>query len=425
MELLAVGINHRTASIGLRETISFTPEQLVPALQDLKRQGIQEATILSTCNRTEIYLYGQIESAQVLLWLSQFHDADYAQLQAHVYCHTSVDALSHIIRVAAGLDSLVLGEPQIFGQVKTAYAAAQQAGTIHGVLGRMFQHVFSAAKTIRTQTAIGASPVSVASAAVQLAQRIFTDLHDNTALLIGAGETVELVAQHLKERNIGRLIIANRTIERAIALAEKYQGEAVVLADIPFCLNQADIIIAATASQLPLLGKGAVERALKKRRHRPIFMVDIAVPRDIEPEVGDLADAYLYTVDDLHTVVEDNVRSRQQAAVEAEKLVHIWADDFFALMRSLDAVDMVRAYRTQAETIHAQELQKALRLLERGHAPENILKQLAHSLTNKLIHIPSVQLRKAGQNGETEKLEWAQELLLAPSSVGSPEPEKA
>ncbi len=422
MEFRAIGINHRTASVSLRETITFTPDQISPALNQLRQQpGVQEAVLLSTCNRTEIYLYGEIEPLEILLWLSQYHAADYTQLREHVYCHRALSAVRHIICVASGLDSLVLGEPQILGQVKSAYAVAKTAGAIHGPLERMFQQVFATAKTIRTQTAIGENPVSVAYAAVNLAKQIFSNLHDNTALLVGAGETVELVTQHLKEQGIGRIIIANRTFSRARALADKYQGEAIPLADIPHHLAEADIVITSTASALPLLGKGAVERALKQRRHRPMFMVDIAVPRDIEPEVSQLADVYLYTVDDLWQVIEDNVRSRQAAALEAEQLATIGAENFFALMRSLEAVEMVRAYRNHAEAIQNQELEKALRLLQSGHDPKQLLEQLARGLTNKLIHTPSVQLRKAGETSQTKKLEWAKDLLLPKSPSRTPE----
>ncbi|CAM3755809.1 glutamyl-tRNA reductase [Parendozoicomonas haliclonae] len=412
MGFLAVGINHRTAPVSLRETVSFTPEQQIPALQDIQQlQGVQEAAILSTCNRTEVYLYGETESPAIIAWLGQFHRADYEMLHEHAYSHEGQEAIRHIMRVACGLDSLVLGEPQILGQMKSTYAVAQEAGSIHGPLSRMFQNVFTTAKTVRTQTAIGENPVSVAFAAVSLAKQIFANLKDNTALLVGAGETIELVAQHLREQGIGKIVIANRTLERALNLADKYNAEAILLADIPEYLHRADIVIASTASQLPILGKGAVERALKARRHSPMFMVDIAVPRDIEPEVGDLADVYLYSVDDLKAVIEDNVRSRQEAAQEAEQLIVKGAENFLALMRSLDAVDVVRHYREQAQEIQAQELQKALKMLENGKAPEQVLQQLARGLTNKLIHTPCVQLRKAGENGETTKLDWARELL--------------
>ncbi len=412
MGFLAVGINHRTAPVSLRETVSFTPEQLIPALQAIQAlEGVEESCILSTCNRTEIYLSGEIDPADLLQWLGTFHHADQQQLNEHSYCHTKVEAIRHVMRVSAGLDSLILGEPQILGQMKSAYAVAQEAGTVHSALNRMFQNVFTTAKSVRTHTTIGENPVSVAYAAVTLARQIFADLSTNTALLIGAGETIELVAQHLQDQGIGKIIIANRTLERALRLADKFSGEAILLADIPEYLRRADIVIASTASQLPILGKGAVEKALKQRRHAPMFMVDIAVPRDIESQVGKLADVYLYTVDDLKEVIEDNVRSRQEAALEAEKIILRGADEFLAHLRSLDAVDVVRAYRTQAEEIQAQEMAKALRQLENGKTPEQVLQQLARGLTNKLIHAPCVQLRKAGSEGKTERLDWARELL--------------
>ncbi|WP_281645703.1 glutamyl-tRNA reductase [Parendozoicomonas sp. Alg238-R29] len=415
MGFLAVGINHRTAPVSLRETVSFTPEQLIPALQDIRQLPcVEEAAIISTCNRTEIYIQGTSESNSILKWLGEFHHTNPFEISEHAYNYQGVEAVRHIMRVASGLDSLVLGEPQILGQMKSAHAVALEAGSIHGLLGRMFQNVFTTAKRVRTHTTIGENPVSVAFAAVSLARQIFSNLQQNTALLIGAGETIDLVAQHLKEQGVGKIIIANRTLERALRLADKFSGEAILLADIPEYLHQADIIIASTASQLPILGKGAVERALKKRRHDPMFMVDIAVPRDIEPEVGRLADIYLYTVDDLREVIEDNVRSRQEAAVEAEKLVISGADEFLAHMRSLDSVEVVRSYRSQAESIQSQELAKAMRLLENGRPPEQVLQQLARGLTNKLIHAPCVQMRKAGSEGKTERLDWAKELLELP-----------
>lgn len=296
--------------------------------------------------------------------------------------------------------------------MKTAYATAQETGTIGPRLGRLFQATFSTAKAVRTDTAIGENPVSVAFAAVTLAKQIFSDLKRSQALLIGAGETITLVARHLHEQGIQRLVVANRTLERAVALAEQFEGSrAVLLSDIPQELAGSDIVISSTASQLPILGKGAVEQALKQRKHKPMFMVDIAVPRDIEPQVGELADVYLYTVDDLHEVVAENLKSRQGAAQAAEKLVNAGAEEFMLRLRELAAVDVLKAYRRQAEQLRDEELQKAQRLLAAGNSPEQVLASLARGLTNKLLHAPSVQLKKFSAEGRIEALMMAQELF--------------
>jgi glutamyl-tRNA reductase len=316
-----------------------------------------------------------------------------------------------MMRVASGLDSMVLGEPQILGQMKSAFAVAREAGTLGPLLGRLFQATFSTAKTVRTDTAIGENPVSVAFAAVSLAKQIFADLHRSQALLIGAGETISLVARHLHDQGIKRIVVANRTLERASNLAEQFGAHAVLLSEIPDELVKSDIVISSTASQLPILGKGAVERALKQRKHKPIFMVDIAVPRDIEPEVGELDDVYLYTVDDLHEVIAENLKSRQGAAQAAEELVAIGAQDFMQRLRELAAVDVLRAYRQQAERLRDEELSKALRLLNNGSSAEDVLALLARGLTNKLLHAPSVQLKKFSADGRVDALGVAQELF--------------
>ncbi|MFJ2466449.1 glutamyl-tRNA reductase, partial [Pseudomonas sp. NPDC087615] len=325
----------------------------------------------------------------------------------------------HMMRVASGLDSLVLGEPQILGQMKSAYAVAREAGTIGPLLGRLFQATFNAAKQVRTDTAIGENPVSVAFAAVSLAKQIFSDLQRSQALLIGAGETITLVARHLHELGVRRIVVANRTLERASLLAEQFGAHAVLLSDIPAELVRSDIVISSTASQLPILGKGAVESALKLRKHKPIFMVDIAVPRDIEPEVGELDDVYLYSVDDLHEVVAENLKSRQGAAQAAEEMVSVGADDFMVRLRELAAVDVLKAYRQQSERLRDEELQKALRLLANGGNAEEVLGQLARGLTNKLLHAPSVQLKKLSAEGRLDALAMAQELFALEGSPDS------
>ncbi|GLZ88957.1 glutamyl-tRNA reductase [Metapseudomonas resinovorans] len=413
MAFIALGINHKTASVDVRERVAFTPEQLVEALQQLCRiTPSREAAILSTCNRSELYLEQDHPSTdEVLAWLAGYHNLSLEELRACAYVHQDDDAVRHMMRVASGLDSMVLGEPQILGQMKSAYAVAREAGTVGPLLGRLFQATFSTAKTVRTDTAIGENPVSVAFAAVSLAKQIFSDLHRSQALLIGAGETITLVARHLHEQGVKRIVVANRTLERASILAEEFGAHAVLLADMPQELVNSDIVISSTASQLPILGKGAVERALKQRRHKPIFMVDIAVPRDIEPEVGELDDVYLYTVDDLHEVVAENLKSRQGAAQAAEELVGAGVDEFMQRLRELAAVDVLRAYRQQAERLRDEEVAKALRLLQNGTSAEEVLAQLARGLTNKLLHAPSVQLKKLSADGRFDALVVAQELF--------------
>ena len=413
MAFLALGINHKTASVDVRERVAFTPEQLVEALQQLCRATpSREAAILSTCNRSELYLeQDQLQADDVLRWLADYHRLNIDDLRACAYVHSDNDAVRHMMRVASGLDSMVLGEPQILGQMKSAYAVAREAGTVGPLLGRLFQATFSTAKTVRTDTAIGENPVSVAFAAVSLAKQIFADLHRSQALLIGAGETISLVARHLHDQGIKRIVVANRTLERASQLAEQFGAHAVLLSDIPQELAYSDIVISSTASQLPILGKGAVERALKQRKHKPMFMVDIAVPRDIEPEVGELDDVYLYTVDDLHEVIEENLKSRQDAAQAAEALVASGAEDFMQRLRELAAVDVLKAYRQQAERLRDEELVRAQRLLANGVDVEDVLAQLARGLTNKLLHAPSVKLKKISADGRFEALAVAQELF--------------
>ncbi|MBU3059549.1 glutamyl-tRNA reductase [Pseudomonas indica] len=413
MAFLALGINHKTASVDVRERVAFTPEQLVEALQQLCRvTPSREAAILSTCNRSELYLeQEQLEVDAVLAWLANYHQLSLDDLRACAYVHQDDSAVRHMMRVASGLDSMVLGEPQILGQMKSAYAVAREAGTVGPLLGRLFQATFSTAKQVRTDTAIGENPVSVAFAAVSLAKQIFSDLHRSQALLIGAGETITLVARHLHEQGVKRIVVANRTLERASSLAEQFGAHAILLADIPQELVNSDIVISSTASQLPILGKGAVERALKQRKHKPIFMVDIAVPRDIEPEVGELDDVYLYSVDDLHEVIAENLKSRQGAAQAAEELVAVGADDFMLRLRELAAVDVLKAYRQQAERVRDEELGKALRLLGNGADPAEVMAALARGLTNKLLHAPSVQLKKLSAEGRIDALTMAQELF--------------
>ena len=413
MTLLAVGLNHKTAPVDIRERIAFGPDILAGALHSLAADpALSEGAILSTCNRTEIYcVLNGTRQESVSDWLARFHGMDAERIAPYLFTHVDRDAVVHLLEVASGLDSMVLGEPQILGQVKTAFQNACDHGTAGKLLGRLFQHTFAVAKQVRTDTAIGSSPVSVAFAAVSLARQIFSDLKDQTALLIGAGETIELAARHLRQQGIGRIIVANRTVERAHALAAEFGGFAISLAELGTHLPEADIIISSTASPVPVLGKGTVERALKVRKHRPIFMVDIAVPRDIEPEVGELSDVYLYTVDDLQDVVEDGMRSRQAAAMAAREIIDFHAGEFLAWLRSLDATDLIQGYRHNAECLRDQVLAQARRRLEAGKPAEEVLTFLANTLTNKLLHAPSTRLRQAGRDGQADLLEAANTLF--------------
>jgi glutamyl-tRNA reductase len=395
MSLLAVGINHNTATLVLRERVSFVAERMCDALRGVSAHtGDVDAVILSTCNRTEIYLAGISDPGPVLDWLAGFHQVDRQELQHCHYHHRDEAAMRHMMLVASGLDSLVLGEPQILGQMKSAFAQAQQAGTVRGDLHQTFQQVFALAKRVRAETAIGHNPVSVAYAAVRLAARIFADLRKSTALLIGAGKTIELVARHLQEQGVGNIIIANRTLLRAQELADAVKGSAMLLSDIPARLHEADIIISSTASQLPILGKGAVEDALKKRRRKPIFMVDIAVPRDIEPQVAELEDVYLYTVDDLRDVIDESLRARELAAEDARVLVEEGIVLYQQELRIQQAASTIIEYRQKAEVWRDNETEKALKALLRGENTEVVVRTLARNLTNKLLHHPTEMLKQ-------------------------------
>ena len=412
MGILVFGINHKSASVDLRGQIAFAPEIVVESLQSaVGAIGATEMALLSTCNRTEIYLSGEVSDNQVLSWLADTKRLNIADLQSCYYCHRDQHAIRHMICVASGLDSLVLGEPQIFGQIKSAYAVGREAQTVAAELNQAFQQAFAAAKRVRSETAIGQNPVSVAYASVSLAEQIFANLNNAHALLVGAGETIELVARHLQEKKIGQITVANRTLERAKELAEDFSAEAILLADMPEHLHKADIVITSTASQLPVLGKGAVEAALQKRLHKPMFMVDIAVPRDIEPQVEALDDVYLYTVDDLEEVIQDNLKARQSAADLAAQIVDEEVDNWSSKQRELTAVDTIKAFRDSVETIRDAEVEKALVALERGQDSAEVINTLARNLTNKLLHKPTTKLKQAGEEGCEDTINVTQALF--------------
>ncbi len=413
MALITLGINHRTAPVELREQVAFAKTRLAGALQQLTAlPGVSEAAILSTCNRTEVYCAGTSNAAQpVTDWLSQYHNIDAKLIMPHLYTYPDADAVRHILRVAGGLDSLILGEPQILGQVKQAYQEATQAGTLDQLLTRLFQHTFSVAKQIRTDTSIGESPVSVAFASVSLAKQIFSDFDQHTALLIGAGETIELTARHLREQGLGKMIIANRTQKHAHQLAVRYNGYGIGLDEIPEHLAEADIVISSTASDKTILDYNIVKKALSKRKHRPVFMVDIAVPRDIDSNVRKLDDVYLYTVDDLQEVIQENLQSRQQAAEQAEEIIDVQVGRFMAWLRSQSAVTRILTLRSQAEQQRDQILKQARRQLTAGKTPEEVMQYVAHTLTNKLIHEPTKRLRQAGEDNREDLMDALMEIF--------------
>ncbi len=419
MSLFTLGINHTTAPLEIREQVAVSEQNLSQALKKLITvPQVDEAAIISTCNRTELYCeITELSKGKqgILSWLNSFHNLDSADTEPYLYDHLDESVVRHMFRVACGLDSMVLGEPQILGQLKSAYHDANQAGTLGRNLNQLFQHSFSVAKKVRTDTAIGANPVSVASAAVSLSKQIFGDLSEHSALLIGAGETIELAAEHLNSAGIGSITVANRSIERAQKIADRVNGQGVNLSFVNEVLPKSEIVITATASTLPILGKGLVERALKERKHKPIFMVDLAVPRDIEPEVAKLSDVYLYTIDDLQNVIELNLQSRKEAADQAEEIIDLEVEKFSSWLRSQSVVHTVRTFREKAEVHRDDVLEKARKMLEQGKSTDEVLHYLAYTLTNKLTHEPTEALNLAGKEGKNELIEAARILLNIPT----------
>lgn len=408
MQLYVIGVNHTTAPIQIRENVAFNSENLGCALRELTAHDAIEAAILSTCNRTELYCSAD-DPQKPLNWLSQYHQLDISELQPYVYTLPNDEAVKHAFRVASGLDSMVLGEAQILGQFKQSVKIAQDAGTLGTLLHKLFQRTFEVAKEVRTNTDIGANSISMAAAAVKLAQRIFGDIKDQKVLFIGAGEMIELCTDYFAAQKPKSMTVANRTLERGTILAEKIssqglQANAILLNDLPNCFAEFDIVITSTASQLPIVGLGMVERAIKTRRHRPIFMVDLAVPRDVEAEVAELDDVFLYTVDDLAQVVADGIVNRQEAAVDAELIVNARVEAFMQWSKKRDAVPTIKALRDQAEATRLAELEKAIKLIQKGESAESVLVALSNALTNKFLHAPSHALNQA-HGEEHAKLE--------------------
>ncbi len=411
--LVALGLNHQTAPVALRERVAFAPETLPEALRSLRvTPGVEEAALLSTCNRTELYVHVAEDAEDAAVrWLGEHHDLGPERLDAYLYRHRDDDAVRHLFRVATGLDSLVLGEPQILGQVKQAWAAARDAHTLKTPLDRLFQHCFTTAKRVRTDTRIGAFPVSVAFAAVRLAQQVFADLRESTVLLIGAGDTIELAARHLLAVQCRRLLVANRTLEHAQALASRVGGYALPLAELDRHLAEADVVISATASRLPVLDRAAVARALAARRRRPMLLLDLAVPRDIEPTTAELDDVYLYTVDDLDRVIEENRRSRREAADQAEAIIELQVEHYMAWWRASGRHDTLKRLRARGQAAREDVLLHAHEKLAQGQDPQAVLDWVAHRLTSQLLHAPSAALRDAALRGDADLLRAAERLF--------------
>lgn len=410
VDVLTFGLNHVSAPVSVRERVSLPMELLKPALEGLRSTfggAVREAAILSTCNRTEIYCAADRSVIErVPAWLADFRQLDDSQLRPHLYKHTQNDAVRHAFRVASGLDSMVLGETQILGQMKTAVRAAEEAGSMGTLLHQLFQKTFSVAKEVRSQTAIGEDSVSMAAAAVRLAERVFGDLTQVKVLCVGAGEMMELCATHFAAQRPAHMVVANRTLDRAESLAGKFSAGTMRLADLPDRLADFDVVVSCTASSLPILGLGMVERATRARRRRPIVMVDLAVPRDIEPEVARLDDVYLYSVDDLGRVVQNATESRQAAVVQAEAIIETRVQNFMHWMDSRAVVPVIRDLHEAADELRAAELDRARKALARGEPADQVLEQLAHGLTQKYLHGPLAALNQSQGADRQQLLGW-------------------
>ncbi|HEY7902084.1 MAG TPA: glutamyl-tRNA reductase [Casimicrobiaceae bacterium] len=414
MTLFALGLNHTTAPLAVRERVAFAPDALGDALRNLTRaRAVKEAAILSTCNRTEVYFHGG-DPAHVADWLTATHDLPRDVLAPHLYTLPDDKAVSHAFRVASGLDSMVIGEPQILGQMKHAVRSAEAAGSLGLVLNRLFQRTFAVAKDVRTQTDIGSASISMAAAAVKLAERIFPSLADQRLLLIGAGEMIELAATHFAARGPASITVANRTLERGNKLADRFGASAMTLNELPERLPQFDIIVTCTASTLPILGKGMIERVVKQRRHAPVFIVDLAVPRDVEPEAGALDDVFLYSVDDLSAIVRDNLTIRRESMAQAEAMIAEQTAHFLRWLDGRAVVPTIAALHGHHDALREAEVERARRMLAAGSTPEAALEALARGLTSKLLHGPLAALNQAGDAERTELIALFQRIYKLP-----------
>ena len=417
MSLFTLGLNHQTAPVAVRERIAFTPDALGHALRDLLgRPKVREAAILSTCNRTEVYIRAD-EPAPAARWLEDFHRVPADSLTPYLYTLPREKAVTHAFRVASGLDSMVLGEPQILGQMKQAVRHAESAGTLGLVLNRLFQRTFAVAKDVRTHTDIGSASISMAAASVKLAERIFPSIRDERVLFVGSGEMIELAATHFAARSPTSITIANRTLERGRQLAERFGAEAITLTELPERLPEFGIIVSCTASTLPILGKGLLERVVKARRHAPIFIVDLAVPRDVEPEAAELDDVFLYTIDDLSNVIKDNLQIRKESVVQAEQMIATQAESFVRWLEGRSVVPTITALQGHYNALRAAELERARRMLAGGMPPAEVLEQLARGLTNKFLHAPTQALNKAGDAERSELVAMFEKIYQLPYDI--------
>ncbi|MHB0921557.1 MAG: glutamyl-tRNA reductase [Thiomonas delicata] len=424
MLLAAVGVNHQTAPLDVRERLAFSADSLKEALRTLRDSllshrpsgdGPVEAAILSTCNRTEIYCATSADPREALVhWLAQSRALSEGELSSHSYRLVQDDTVRHAFRVASGLDSMVLGEPQILGQMKDAVRAAADTGTLGSTLGQMFQRTFAVAKEVRSTTEIGAHSVSMAAASVKLAETVFENLADCRVLFIGAGDMIELVATHFAARKPRHMAIANRTLERGARLAQQFGGEAMRLADVPQRLAEFDVVITSTASTLPIIGLGAAERMVKQRRHKPVVMVDLAVPRDIEAEVGELADVYLYSVDDLTELVRTNSEKRQAAVEQAESIIESRVQGFLQWMDSREQVPLILQLQEQSRQWQNAELERARRMLARGESPEAVMDMLARNLSQKFMHNAYAAMHHTDPDHREQVARAVQRLFLTP-----------
>ena len=412
MPLKILGLNHNTAPLEIRERIVFAGPEIPAALNEVQDlTGVSETVLLSTCNRTEFYLMTD-DAGQAALkdWLLSARQLDEG-FHNSLFLLEDAEAIRHIFRVACGLDSMVLGEPQILGQLKDAWRQAQEAGALGSDLGRLMQHTFSVAKKVRTDTEIGSSPVSVAYAAVHLAQQFFAGFSRHTALLVGAGVTVELVAKHLRRRDIGRLFVANRNFDRARNLAGEFGGYALPLSELEGTLPEADILISSTASPDPVISREAMEKAVKARKRKPMFACDIAVPRDIHPDVAKLDDVYLYTVDDLDKVVLEGQDSREAAVTDANRILDDEIHRYLTVQRARQTVPTINALREHADSVRDEVLAQALRRIGNGADGQEVLEYATAAMLKKLLHHPSVKLREAGESGDEELVAAARKLF--------------
>jgi len=415
MSLVAIGMNHKTASLDIREKFSLDKDESHKILKKLHSMPIiEEVFLLSTCNRTEIYCeIGDLRYVKnISRWLLKQKGLSIREFEGYIYSYSDSSVVKHALSVASGLDSMVIGESQILSQLKNAFNEANHAETIGKNLDRLFQYAFSTAKEVRTDTKIGASSLSIANVAVSLTDQFYDDLSDKNALLIGAGETIYIAAKNLRKKNIKSIFVANRTLEKAEIIAKEVSGTAISLKDIPKHLKDSDIIISAVSGNVPLVGKGAVETALKYRKHKPIYMVDLGVPRNIEAEVKDLPDIFLYTIDNIQELVRKNYNTRKEAAFDAQSIIDVRVQEYMNWRNSQSAFSVIKLYRDDCESIRLQCLEKSLSHLKSGKDPESIMEQLSMNITSKLSHKPTLALNKAGQTDNRKLINLICDIFL-------------